>query len=468
MPAGAIPIGDMLERARALAAVADDEAAKLAYIEVLRLDPANLAALNELGNLAFSGGFRSAARSAYLQAIRQHPDNPLVRVNLGNLLVSEQDPQGAIAQYRAALELDPEFPEAHRGMGTVLQDIDQDLAQWHLQRAFPGGAAVTRPYRGKGPGVSLVLLVSARGGNIPVQQWIGDRDFAVTALYMEFWPAGQPPPPHALLVNAIGDADRCELALARAAELVGRVSAPVINRPQFVARTGRVESSRRLGRIADVIAPRTRLLSPEALRGAPDLEFPLLLRRPGYHTGQHFLCVDSGRDLPDALVALGPAPLLAIEYLDARGADGMARKYRVVFVDGVAYPVHLAISSDWKVHYFTAQMAGRAACRDEERRFLDDMPGVLGDCAMAALQDIQASLQLDYAGVDFALAADGRVLLFEANATMVVVPPGPDAIWDYRRAAIGAVLDASRRMLLRRSATGAGDPGRAGVSSPGG
>jgi tetratricopeptide (TPR) repeat protein len=444
------PIAVMLARARALAAVADDDSAKLAYIELLRLDPANVAALNELGNLALSGGFRSAARTAYLQAIRHHPANPLVRVNLGNLLVLEQDAEGARAQYQAALDADPEFAEAHRGMGTILQDSEPDKAQWHLQRAFPAGAAVTQPYRGKGRGTPLLLLVSARGGNIPVQQWIGDRHFAITALYMEFWQSGQPLPPYALLVNAIGDADRCVVALARAGDLVKQVSVPVINRPEYVALTGRVDTARRLAGIADVIAPRTRIISPQALRNAPDLEFPLLLRRPGYHTGQYFVRVDAPVDLPAAVESLGASPLLAIQYLDARGADRMARKYRVVFVDGGMYPVHLAISGDWKVHYFTAQMAHSAAYRDEERRFLDNMPAVLGQRAISALANIQAVLRLDYAGVDFALAADGRVLLFEANATMVVAPPGPEAIWDYRRPAIDAVLDASRRMLLRR------------------
>jgi hypothetical protein len=39
--------------------------------------------------------------------------------------------------------------------------------------------------------------------------------------------------------------------------------------------------------------------------------------------------------------------------------------------------------------------------------------------------------------------------LFEANATMVVFPPGPEPIWDYRRAAIEAALQAARRMLER-------------------
>jgi glutathione synthase/RimK-type ligase-like ATP-grasp enzyme len=78
------------------------------------------------------------------------------------------------------------------------------------------------------------------------------------------------------------------------------------------------------------------------------------------------------------------------------------------------------------------------------------MPGVLGARAMAALAGISAKLGLDYAGIDFGLAADGSVLLFEANATMVVNPPEPDPMWEYRRPAIDAVLSAVKRMLLGR------------------
>jgi len=125
----------------------------------------------------------------------------------------------------------------------------------------------------------------------------------------------------------------------------------------------------------------------------------------------------------------------------------MARKYRVMFIDRVAYPLHLAVSADWKVHYFSADMARNAAFREEERRFLEDMPAVLGAKAMAALASICLTLDLDYAGIDFALSPDGSVLLFEANATMVVFPPGPDPVWDYRRAAIQTVMTAAGRML---------------------
>src|SRR5208337_3628658 len=125
--------------------------------------------------------------------------------------------------------------------------------------------------------------------------------------------------------------------------------------------------------------------------------------------------------------------------------------YRVMIIDGVVYPLHLAISADWKVHYFTAAMAAEAAHREEDRRFLDDMATVLGARAMAALAGIAAAMDLDYAGVDFALAPDRSVLLFEANATMVIIPPDGDPIWDYRRPAISAVQAAARRMLARRA-----------------
>jgi glutathione synthase/RimK-type ligase-like ATP-grasp enzyme len=70
---------------------------------------------------------------------------------------------------------------------------------------------------------------------------------------------------------------------------------------------------------------------------------------------------------------------------------------------------------------------------------------------LAALQEIAASLQLDYGGIDFALAADGSVLLFEANATMVINLPDSNRIWDYRRAPIARALDAARRLVLARA-----------------
>ena len=63
------------------------------------------------------------------------------------------------------------------------------------------------------------------------------------------------------------------------------------------------------------------------------------------------------------------------------------------------------------------------------------MRAVLGDKAMAALHAICEALALDYAGIDFGVNAQGDLLLFEANATMVIASPDNDPRWAYRRGA---------------------------------
>jgi hypothetical protein len=437
---------DALERARALVAQADDDGAKRAYLDVLRQDPANFFALNELGTLALAGGFRSAARTAYSQAIAHHPGNKIVRVNLANVLREDNDPIGARLHYEAALAIDPDLHEAHQGMAWVLTELGLDGAEHHREHGFSGHALVTQPYRGTGEGVPILLLVSARGGNIPTRLWIDDRRFTIHALYTDYADPVFELPPHQLVMNAIGDADLCGKALDRAEGLLSRSAAPIINRPARVRPTGRAENAKRLAGIPGVIVPRIDRVSRQDLGR---LEYPVLLRSPGFHTGRHFVYVESLAASTHAAASLAGEELLAIQYLDARGADGMARKYRVMFIGGRLYPLHLAVSSDWKVHYFSADMARSETFRDEERRFLRDMPGVLGARAMQALTRIAAALDLEYAGADFALSSDGSVLLFEANATMVVFPPGPESVWDYRRAAIDAALQAARRMLER-------------------
>jgi tetratricopeptide (TPR) repeat protein len=442
----------LLEKARRLAAAGQDAEAKEAYLAVLRHDPTQFDALNELGALAYASGHRSAARTACEQAVKFHPDNPVGRVNLGNLLFEEEDFAGARAQYEAALAVDADCAGAHQGLARAFEALGEtEAAAPHWKQGFAGRPLAQRPYRGSGTAVPVLLLVSARGGNIPVQQILDDRIFAVTALYAEFYDPAAALSPHAVLFNAIGDADFCGEALARADEIVARSQEPIVNLPLFVRETGRAENARRMAAIPSVIAPVIQRLSRAALSRADDLEFPLLLRAPGFHTGKHFRRIEDREALAEALAALPGEELLAVQYLDARGADGMARKYRVMAIDGALYPLHLAVSADWKVHYFSAAMADNEAYRAEEKRFLEDMPGALGERAMAALGAIAGTMTLDYAGIDFALAPNGEVLFFEANATMVINPPDPDPVWDYRRAPIARALEAAKRMVMERA-----------------
>jgi glutathione synthase/RimK-type ligase-like ATP-grasp enzyme len=70
---------------------------------------------------------------------------------------------------------------------------------------------------------------------------------------------------------------------------------------------------------------------------------------------------------------------------------------------------------------------------------------------MAALEAIQATLGLDYAGLDFGIGPNGELLVFEANAVMNIIPPDASPQWDYRRPAIDRAIAAARRLLVNRA-----------------
>ena len=289
-----------------------------------------------------------------------------------------------------------------------------------------------------------------------------DTVFQTWVVVADFYDPQTPLPHHQLIFNGIGDVEVAAEALVSAKSILCSVSTPVLNVPDAVLSTGRSENANRLARISGVRTARTKAYPHALLAGEQGLAalegdgftFPLLLRLPGFHMGQHFIQVDDPTALArevHALPRLGrnDAEILAMEYLDARGMDGCARKYRVMFVDGELYPLHLAISPNWKVHYFSADMADRPDHRAEEAHFLANMPAVLGAPAMTALACIQGTLGLDYGGIDFGLSAQGEVLLFEANATMVVEQPAPGEQWDYRRTAVEHIHFAVRKMILK-------------------
>ena len=306
--------------------------------------------------------------------------------------------------------------------------------------------------------MSLILLTSSRGGNIPTRYLLDDRVFKKFVVVPEFYDSRIPLPPHQVVFNAIGDADLASESLVAAQSVMALTMAPVINLPSAVLATGRADHARLSG-LPGLVIPLTVTLSREVL-ASPEaastlarhgFRFPLLLRAPGFHSGRHFVRVDAPEMLHHAVAELPGSQLMVIEFLNARGADGKVRKYRVMMIDGRLYPLHVAISSQWKIHYFTAEMAERADHRAEDAEFLENMPDVLGPRAMEALSHVQATLSLDYAGIDFGLRATGEVLLFEANATMVVNPPEPDERWAYRRPAVAKIFAAVRRMLTGHS-----------------
>ncbi|MGH6715337.1 MAG: tetratricopeptide repeat protein [Bradyrhizobium sp.] len=452
--------GLKIERAALLSALNRRDEAKLAFIAILRKAPTNFDALNQFGALLTEMGAIDAACRVYAEAILHHPQNPAGHVNLANLLLRATRYQQARAHYERALAIDPDHAPAHQGLGAVLTDLgDRAGARQHFRKGFCGHAISTLPYRGDKPPLRLLQLVSSGGGNIPTAPFLDDTCFETTIVVADHLDPSARLPQHRLIFNAIGDADLCEAALEAACRLTATGSVPLINDPRAVMKTGRIGCANRLRAVPGVRTARTVAIARDVLAGAGGASalaalgftFPLLLRSPGYHTGRNFILVDRAADLAAACFGLPGKELLAIEYLDARGEDGNARKYRVMMVDGDLYPLHLAISREWKVHYFTSDMAQDADHRAEEAKFLQDMAPAIGEKAMRALSRIRDLLGLDYAGIDFGLDPEGTLLLFETNATMVVARPNDDARWAYRRTAIDRILQAVTAMIEKRA-----------------
>ncbi len=450
-------------RAGLLAALGRTEAAKSAYMAVLTRDPTHFATLNNFGALLYETDFRTAARTVFAQAVRHHPDQAMAHVNLAKLLMYNGELDLARTHYERALELDPGHVFAHQQLSELLRESgDLEGMRRHRRLGF-GRRPINRfPYMGRGAPIPLLVVTSTPAGDVGWRKLVDDTVFAATTLVAEFHDQDRPLPPHGLIFNAIGDADLSSRDLIAAATLVAKSDAPVINAPSQVLATGRAPNAQRLGRIAGVKTPTVAVMSKDVLcgDGAPDhiaaqgVSFPLLLRSPGFHTGRHFLRVDTPDDLAANAEALPGSELMVMDYLDSRGPDGLARKYRVMMIDGRLYPLHLAASREWKVHYFTAAMRDDAGLQAEEAQFLNDMAGVLGPIAMAALTAIQSVLGLDYAGVDFGLSQTGELILFEANAVMTIVPPDASPQWDYRRAPIASAVAAARNMVVARAGIG--------------
>jgi len=430
----------------------------------LAADPRDRRALHRLGDLLFVEGEIRAACDALTRAVEAYPDDPVSLVSLARLLIERKDMDSARGHLLHALEIDPQCRAAHAGLSFVLADLG-DLAQANIHRrvAFQGRCVIPGQYRGNQPPVTVLKLISTSGGNLRTEGLLSDHVFQTHLVATEFFDATTVLPPHQLIVNAIGDADIAGPALDGARALLDRATAPVINAPAAVATTGRLAIAHRLAGVPGVMTPRIVRLPRESLAaaGAPRMllgegfRFPLLVRTPGFHGGEHFLKVETPDRLVAAVAELPGRDLYVIEWLNARSGDGKIRKYRTMMIDGDLYPLHAAIAAhgrQWKIHYFSADMEERPEHRAEDAAFLSDMHGVLGQRAMTALRAIQKTLGLDYGGIDFGLSEAGDVLVFEANATMAIFPPGEDARWDYRRPAVERVLRAVRRMLMERAA----------------
>ncbi len=428
---------EALERARRFLDLGQLQAAKEAYLTALLTDRYHPEGMHGLAEVFIGLEDFASARVVLARAVERHPHSAVLQSALGSVLLELDDPSGARDAFAAALRTDARHRKAWCGLAIVYEragDVQRADAAWH--EAFRDGGPAISTYRGEGEPVHMLLLWSAVDGNVPVSPILDDRVVQWATLFVESYDANMALPRHDVVFNAVGNADLSNRGLDKAEQIVAASSAPVINHPSHVRHTGRVAVAERLRDVPGVVTPRIARMTRAELLAARNLTFPMLVRAPGFHTGEHFVRIDDETRLHDEIAKLPGDELLAIEYLDTRSLDGIFRKYRVLTIDGNLYPVHLAASRDWKVHHFSAD--SQAECLHEERAFLADMEAALGSDALRALARAAEILALDYGGIDFAIDGAGRVAIFEANPTMRVA-----------KTATGAI-EAARHMILQR------------------
>src|ERR1700759_1768185 len=86
----------------------------------------------------------------------------------------------------------------------------------------------------------------------------------------------------------------------------------------------------------------------------------------------------------------------------------------------------------------------------EEEVFLADYEAGVGGPAAETVRAVARRLDLDCAGMDCGLTRDGRVLLFEANATMNLQLADSRTAFPYKHRYVPRIGEAVARMVAQR------------------
>jgi Tfp pilus assembly protein PilF/glutathione synthase/RimK-type ligase-like ATP-grasp enzyme len=435
------------------------------YRSALKLNPGAILTYVNLGVLLCELGKHAEAEAEFRHALELDPQSIEAHINLGFVSDKLARWNDAEASYRRALAISPDFAEGHRRLGDLLARLGNRSAEVVaiLQRAIElnphdAGSVVTLgnvllaagqvdessalfrqaqqmqplitwPTKKPKADFSVLLLDAPGAGSTPVNYLVGHATYDCHFLAilpgvdydLDFLRSRAD-----VVVNMIADADNGVDVLPLALDLADRLALPVVNHPRRILDTDRQTIADRLSDIALCRIPKTVRLSAAMVAGADwrkcidGFAMPLLIRCAGTHGGDDFEKVDDAAALVAFMEAHPAANFYVSEFVDYSSADGYFRKYRLICIHDQILPYHLAIHNHWMVHHFRTDMANQEWMREEEVAFLKEPQCVFGEEHFAALRKVGGAVGLDYCGIDCSLDRDGKIVVFEANATMRV------------------------------------------------
>jgi tetratricopeptide (TPR) repeat protein len=461
-------------------------------------------ALNRLGSALREKGQLDAAIATFARLVELHPGTAELHNNLGVVLAEAGRLDDAIGPFQRAIGIDPRHAEAHAGLGAIYRqqhkldaamqafrravEIDPTLAEVHMaiyaiaqalgdkpsavahqrqalqvKRVFSDYCATRHPARN-------VLILNAPGdwqANIPTDFLFDKTSNNLHTCYLfdgaPVLPIDAGLPPCDVIFNAIAEPDTVKASLQLADRFIGATGKPWLNDPKLVLKTTRDHVAESLSRIDRCVVPKVRragradLLAPSLGRflGDGEVAMPFLIRPTGAHAGDNLVKIDGSEEVAEYLAGVPAAEFYVTDFVDYKNADGYYRKYRFIYVDGTPYPFHLAVSKNWMVHYYNADMAESAWKRQEESRFLADHHSLFDASLQRALDDIAKAIGLDYFGIDCSITADNRLLVFEVDVGMIVHLMDPIDVYPYKHRYVPRILQAIEEMIASRIAAAA-------------
>jgi hypothetical protein len=327
------------------------------------------------------------------------------------------------------------------------------------------------PCSSEKPKLRVLALAAAidMGGNTPIEFLLEGSGIELQTLYVV---AGielpLPLPEHDVAIVIASDSEECLEALRKIDAAVSRWPRPLLNPPRLVRNLDRDKLHGLLRGIKGLDIPATACMTRAQLSGiaganegfadiAAELKFPIIVRPRGSHAGVGLARVNDGAMLERYLAERAEQEFFIARFVDYASADGLFRKYRIVFVDGRPYACHMAIAERWDIWYLNAGMTFSAEKRLEEQSFMRDFDGGFALRHDGALAAVAGRVGLDYFTIDCAENKDGELLIFEADNTAVVHNMDSPEMFPYKPPQMRRIFDAFAAMLLRRARLGRED-----------
>ncbi|THD58320.1 tetratricopeptide repeat protein [Phenylobacterium sp.] len=440
----------------------DPAAAEAVIQRLLTARPDDEAGLLCLGRLRARQGEDAAAAEAFQRVAMRRPGLAPAQKELGAALLRLGRLARAEAAVRAAIAAGANDAATQEQLAAILERDRRGQEALAIRNDLARRAGVQRKGPLRAPADTLAVLGAVGAGHVPTRYLIDPEVF--TTLFVGLLSPDQPDAPlgpidiaplsqAGAVFNTLGDIHRDWGQLAAAEAICARLGKPVINPPASIVRTGRDAAPALFAGIPGLVVPATWPISASELARRP-IQGPVLVRPPGDHGGENLTRLADAAER-DAYLADDPdEALLLTDFHDFRSGDGAWRKYRLIFVDRQVFPFHLAVGEHWLLHYWRAEMARSDWKKAEEARFLEDWRGVFGPRAAAAVEAVARRLDLDYGGVDCALLPNGEVLLFEANATILLHLDEPAADFPAKHRRVPPIREAFTRLVRARAGEG--------------